>query len=90
MNLKCIGGPVDGMIYYVHDHCKAGDIVRILRPRELEVLSFIPLIDEIPALTVHQYSEYIITIIYMSKEDIKFLRPKDWTDEQAILHQFGK
>ena len=87
MKLKCIGGPNDGELFDVgnrrlHDHINI--------PRK-EQLSISPMTLGSIEPTALRYDVYVITCFHHSKDNVYyFLRPDDWSNEQAIEHQFSK
>lgn len=90
MKLKCIGGEFDGKWKDVSpDLSNIGNTVRFYKlPKAVVNYNLRDPVEE--AITMQIYY-YTVDCFHFSKDDVyKFLRPSEWTNKQAILHQFSK
>lgn len=87
MRIKCIGGPNDDEWHYTQSPDGLYDCVRIYEKQPaISVMN----LGAISATSIN-YNIYIIDCFHFSKDDVYyFLRPSDWTNKQAMLHQFSK
>lgn len=97
MKLKCFGGELDGNIYDTYDHLRIGDVFPInVPPNKFEISSFEESLkafreNKVPESLVNKQYLYRKCVLHFSKDDCYFfLAPHDWTDKQALLHQFEK
>lgn len=89
--LKCIGGIFDGQSFAVPERLKTGDMFRVQEEFELSLHAAPKTIDEKVLNVSINYHELRICIFHFNKDEAyRFLTLKDWTDRQAILHQFEK
>jgi hypothetical protein len=89
MKLKCVGGPLDGKIFYVEGI--VGLTVAI--PNYPEKVSFeVPRnIDEAIRATSVKRENYMVDCIHFpTKERMMFLRYAKLSTYQAVNHQFAK
>lgn len=103
MKLKCVGGPHDGEMHDIHEGDRDIMLARDTLP-PISVLSPFEASSELFTVEQSHYTRrYICGTIETSKREraalvghyvpyriIEFLAPVDWTDEQAIRHQFHK
>lgn len=88
MKLKCIGGHADGDYFTVPNGMRKSAILKV--PERLTKMAPLNL-REIPEMATMNYYEYEIDCFHFSKDDkYYFLRPVEWTNKQAIMHQFDK
>lgn len=91
MILKCIGGERDGAHINVPDEYPVGHYFKV--PSKYPAILDIgqPGASPLSNTVSVTYYEYEIDIIHFSKNDTyKFLRPVNWTNKKAIMHQFNK
>lgn len=93
MKLKCIGGPLDGYRYDVKDYqIKYNELVQLPKPISELAANFDP--NKIPEVLEVPYFIYKVSSFTFSsknKYDVyHFLIPHDWSNREAMLHQFGK
>lgn len=90
--LKCIGGKRDGFMWAVEDKYRVNDFVRIPETLRLSIADFMKSPREVLDETIAaNYLVYKISTFHFSKDDrYDFLIPEDWTNKQAVLHQFAK
>lgn len=84
--MVCIGGPCDGQ--RVHVNYAHGTIVAVLRPLDLQVLSFCPIAD-IPEHSKTRVEYYRLHYIHVEGKQIGFLAPETWDAWDAFRHLFG-
>lgn len=86
MILKCIGGQFDGEWHQAYEPNRVGDCVKIQKLPEPAKMHF----DPADAMAITYYV-YIIDCFHFSKDErYLFLRPDDWTNKRAMIHQFNK
>ncbi len=89
MKIKCIGGPNDDEWHYTEGRNNIGEWIRVPEKQYTSAIMFNP--DEAPTISTINFNIYIIDCFHFSRDDVYyFLRPSDWTNKQAMLHQFSK
>lgn len=90
MKLKCIGGFCDGRLVHVEDYfMREGEYVRV--PKPILSVRIEASFDEIPEEIEVCYLIYkVATFCFKSGDYYWFLIPENWTNKEAMLHQFAK
>ena len=91
MKLKCVGGPHDGEWRDIRD----GERDVILSRNTSPPISINEPPENWPESVTIEKSHYTVRAIWEGRsgkpmQTVQFLSPVEWTDAQAIIHQFKK
>jgi hypothetical protein len=89
MELKCVGGPNDGLVQTVPGKYRIGDVWRVAQPpKEMLLLDYPTDHADKPPHT--EYVEYALDYVRFNHETAYFLRYLPMSTQEAVLHQFSK
>lgn len=91
MKLKCIGGLCDDKWVWVEDYyMKEGEYIRVPKPIMALAIDFKSL-KNVPDIGEVSYLIYkVATFCFKSGDYYYFLIPENWTNKEAVIHQFSK
>lgn len=89
---KCVGGPADGKDYAIPKGSRYIEIYESRIPKDFSWKLYMApeKLEDLVAIE-STVTPYTLRYLRGSKDlVIEYLTPADWTDEQAIRHQFSK
>lgn len=88
--VRCLGGENNGEYCHVDiERHRVNDLVKI--PEKLKPAKIFSVSEPLPDIAECNYIYYRLACLNLSKDErLLFLVPENWTDRQAIEHQFRK